>query len=150
MKSSEPQSSFSIRQYGLIIALVVIYAVLAFARPHFMSMNYMLTLLRQISINGILAVGVTYVLLTGGVDLSIGSLVALSGVMAAHFAHPGEYWLIASIFMGIITGMACSPPVQFDQGFLAAVENHSIFFIYASFAGGCSHVAAVGSLNTQY
>lgn len=107
MKFCSKHSASSIRQYGLIIALVMIYAFLAFARPHFMSMNYMLTLLRQISINGILAVGVTYVLLTGGVDLSIGSLVALTGVMAAHFAHPGEYWLIVSLLMGLLTGMAC-------------------------------------------
>src|SRR5207253_8944099 len=62
---------------------------------------------RQISINGILAVGVTYVLLTGGVDLSLGSVVALTGVIAAMFAHPGQHALWTPVLAGIAAGAAC-------------------------------------------
>jgi inositol transport system permease protein len=51
-----------------------------------------------------LAVGVTFVLITGGVDLSLGSLVALTGVVAASFAHPGEYPLIVPLLMGMAAG----------------------------------------------
>jgi ribose/xylose/arabinose/galactoside ABC-type transport system permease subunit len=64
-------------------------------------------LLRQISINGILAVGVTFVLLTGGVDLSLGSVVALTGVVAASFAHPGEYTFLVPVLMGVLAGALC-------------------------------------------
>jgi ribose/xylose/arabinose/galactoside ABC-type transport system permease subunit len=62
---------------------------------------------RQISINGILAVGVTYVLLTGGVDLSLGSLVALTGVVAACFAHPDQYPVVVPVALGVLTGAVC-------------------------------------------
>ncbi len=62
---------------------------------------------RQISINGILAVGVTYVLLTGGVDLSLGSVVALTGVIAATFAQPGHYPVVVPIGLGLLAGAAC-------------------------------------------
>jgi len=60
----------------LAIALAVLMAALSLARPNFLNVANLVNLVRQISINGILAVGVTYVLLTGGVDLSLGSVVA--------------------------------------------------------------------------
>jgi ribose/xylose/arabinose/galactoside ABC-type transport system permease subunit len=87
-----------------MLALVTITLALAAANPRFLSPQNLLTLLRQISINGLLAVGVTYVLLTGGVDLSLGSMVALTGVAAAHFAHPREYPLVVPLFVGVWVG----------------------------------------------
>ena len=58
-------------ELSLAIALVVLMTALSLARPNFLNFANLINLLRQISINGILAVGVTYVLLTGGVDLSL-------------------------------------------------------------------------------
>jgi ribose/xylose/arabinose/galactoside ABC-type transport system permease subunit len=94
-------------QLGLIVALALIFAALSIANPSFLTVANLINLLRQISINGILAVGVTYVLLTGGVDLSLGSLVALTGVIAACFAHPGQYPVIVPALMAIGAGACC-------------------------------------------
>src|SRR5438067_9358911 len=94
-------------QIGLAIALAALMIALAIARPNFLTLGNLVNLVRQISINGILAVGVTYVLLTGGVDLSLGSMVALTGVIAAMFAHPGQYWLIVPILIGVLAGALC-------------------------------------------
>lgn len=94
-------------QAGLLIALLAISAGLALVRPNFLTLANLVNLIRQISINGILAVGVTYVLLTGGVDLSLGSLVALTGVVAAHFAHPGQASVVAPVLVGVALGAAC-------------------------------------------
>lgn len=94
-------------RYGLVIALAAIVVVLSIVKPTFMSVPNLINVVRQISINGILAVGVTYVLLTGGVDLSLGSLVALAGVVAACFAHPGQYPTIVPIMMGVLAGALC-------------------------------------------
>ena len=94
-------------QLSLAIALALLMAGLAIARPTFLNVANLVNLLRQISINGILAVGVTYVLLTGGVDLSLGSLVALSGVAAASFAHPGDHAVLVPVAIGILAGAAC-------------------------------------------
>ena len=97
-----------LQQYGLVLALLVIGGVLTFLTPHFLTGPNLINVLRQISINGILAVGVTFVLLTGGVDLSLGSMVALSGVVAACFAHPGAYpWWIA-VMLGRDAGGAAN------------------------------------------
>jgi len=94
-------------RFGLIIALVLAVAVLTVLRPHFLSPANLLNVIRQISINGILAVGVTFVLLTAGVDLSLGSVVALAGVLAAHLAHPGDYPLMVPVSIGILAGVCC-------------------------------------------
>ncbi len=93
--------------FGLVLALVAISVVLWVLRPHFLTAHNLITVVRQISLNGILAVGVTYVLLTGGVDLSLGSLVALTGVVAASFAHPGDWPVLVPILAGISAGSAC-------------------------------------------
>jgi inositol transport system permease protein len=94
-------------QLSLAIALALLMGALAVARPGFLNLANIVNLLRQISINGILAVGVTFVLLTGGVDLSLGSVVALSGVVAAEFAHPGEHFVLMPVLMGILAGAVC-------------------------------------------
>ncbi len=94
-------------RFGLAFALLVVGATLALLQPQFLTAANLLNVARQISINGILAVGVTYVLLTGGVDLSLGSLVALTGVVAATFAHPGDWPVIVPITVGVLCGAAC-------------------------------------------
>jgi inositol transport system permease protein len=94
-------------QIGLAVGLAVLMAALAAARPGFLTVANLVNLIRQISINGILAVGVTYVLLTGGVDLSLGSVVALTGVIAATFAHPGQHGVWAPVLAGIGAGAVC-------------------------------------------
>lgn len=94
-------------QLGLALALAALMAALSVARPNFLTLGNLVNVLRQISINGILAVGVTYVLLTGGVDLSLGSMVALTGVVAARFAHPGDYAVVVPVCLGILAGALC-------------------------------------------
>ncbi len=95
----------SLRELGIFAAFIVILIILtilspnAFARP-----ANLINILKQASINGILAAGMMYVIISGGIDLSVGSIVALSGVMAAHFAHPGEYPLIIPIAVALGVG----------------------------------------------
>jgi ribose/xylose/arabinose/galactoside ABC-type transport system permease subunit len=96
-----------VKSWGLAIALVAIGAVLSFAHPGFLTTPNLLNVARQISINGILAVGVTLVLLTGGVDLSLGSVVALAGVVAATMAHPAAYPVAVPVALGVATGALC-------------------------------------------
>ncbi len=92
-------------KYQIFIAFVIISIVLSVATPNFFSVQNMVIVLRQISINGILAVGVTFVIIAGGIDLSLGSVIALTGVVAAIFAHPGAYPLIVSLCLALLTGI---------------------------------------------
>ncbi len=96
-----------LQRFGIVLALLVIGTGLAIATPNFLTAANLINVTRQISLNGMLAVGVTFVLLTGGVDLSLGSVVALAGVIAAGFAHPGDYPVAVAVLMGILAGTAC-------------------------------------------
>ena len=91
----------------LILALIAISVALAVAKPQFLTASNLINVARQISITGSLAVGATFVLLTGGVDLSAGSVVALAGVVAAGFAHPGGFPLAVPVLAGIAAGGLC-------------------------------------------
>jgi len=95
----------TMHKYGLVIAFAAICAALSIRSPAFLTPQNAINVLRQISINAILAVGVTYVILTGGIDLSLGSVVALTGVLAATFAHPDTYPLAVPIAVGILGGV---------------------------------------------
>ena len=95
------------QRFGILIALVLIGATLTVRTPAFLTTANLINVARQISINGILAVGVTFVLLTGGVDLSLGSVVAFAGVVAASFAHPDRYPVMVPVAIGILAGTAC-------------------------------------------
>ncbi|MCF7929695.1 MAG: ABC transporter permease [Spirochaetales bacterium] len=93
-------------KYGIYIAFIILCIIMSFLSPYFLTFQNIVNILNQVSIIGIIAIGSTMVLLSGGLDLSPGSIVAFSGVMAAHFAHPGEYPIIVPILVGIGSGAA--------------------------------------------
>ena len=64
---------------AILLILVVLVVILAFIRPVFLTPNNLLNIMRQVSIVAILGIGMTYVLISAEIDLSVGSLVALSG-----------------------------------------------------------------------
>ena len=68
------------RRFGTLIGLLVLCAVLWALTPHFLTVSNLLNIAQQTSINAIVAAGMTFVILSGGIDLSVGSIVALSGV----------------------------------------------------------------------
>jgi inositol transport system permease protein len=69
-----------------LVALIVVFAIL---EPRFMHPFNLLNVMRQVSISGLIAIGMTFVILTAGIDLSVGSLVALTGLVGAYVAKGG-------------------------------------------------------------
>lgn len=97
-------SSF-LRNYGILFALlaeVVLFAVLS---PYFFTTDNLLNITLQVSITAIIAAGMTFVILTGGIDLSVGSMVAFSGVVAALVLHMETSYAIA-LTLAILAGLA--------------------------------------------
>src|SRR6185369_5529150 len=76
-------------KFAPLIFLIVLMAGFAIAEPRFLSPLNLFNILRQVSIYGLLAIGMTFVILTAGIDLSIGSLVAFAGLVAAAVAKGG-------------------------------------------------------------
>jgi inositol transport system permease protein len=96
-----------LHRFGLLFVILLVGLGLTLTTDTFLSVANLTNVARQVSINGILAVGVTFVLLTAGVDLSLGSVVALSGVACATFAHPGDHPVFVPIAVGLLTGAVC-------------------------------------------
>ncbi len=95
-------------EFGIYLVLVVMIIFLSFMSPTFFTAGNFLNILRQVSINGILAMGMTFILITGGIDLSVGSVLALAGVLGATFAHPDPaYPIILPLIVGIGAGVLC-------------------------------------------
>jgi ribose/xylose/arabinose/galactoside ABC-type transport system permease subunit len=74
-----------IKNYGIALVLVLLVGVITAMRPGFINPDNLLEILRQVSFPGIVAVGMTFCMLTGGIDLSVGSNVALSAIIGAVF-----------------------------------------------------------------
>ncbi|GLP87930.1 ABC transporter permease [Tritonibacter mobilis] len=92
-----------------LIGLIVVSILMGFASENFFSVSNIMNVLRQVSIVGILAVGMTFVILTGGIDLSVGAVMALSGTLAAglmvNMAMPGWVGLLAGLGVGVSLGL---------------------------------------------
>lgn len=89
-KSSQSFDAFGfLARFAPLIFLIVLMALFAILEPRFLSSINLFNIMRQISITGLLAIGMTFVILTAGIDLSIGSLVAFAGLVAAAIAKGG-------------------------------------------------------------
>lgn len=104
-----------IKKYNLIFLLLIFIAISAALSPSFLTVNNFLNLLQQASIPGIVALGMTMVIIIGGIDLSVGSVLAFSGMIVSMvvFQFDGSMsgillgcilGLVVSAIMGLITG----------------------------------------------
>ena len=94
------------RQFGTGLGLVALSGVLWALTPHFLTVPNLLNIAQQTSINAIVAVGMTYVIISGGIDLSVGSIVALSGVVLGAALQDGQALPLA-LALALATGVAC-------------------------------------------
>jgi len=99
------------QQYGLAISFFLLCLSLTLLSDRFLTINNLTNILRQSTINGIIAVGMTLVILTRGIDLSVGSILALSAVMTADVMQKGTpvylaipYGLLIGAGLGLISG----------------------------------------------
>jgi len=96
------------RRFGTVAALVALCVLLWILTPYFLTVPNLLNVMEQTSINAIVAVGMTYVIISGGIDLSVGSVLALSGVVLAEALK--AQWAVplaiaAALAAGAATGL---------------------------------------------
>lgn len=102
-------------QFGLAFVVLFIIVAMSIVSPVFMTKANIINVIRQISMNGILSVGMTCVILTGGIDLSVGSVMAIAGVIVGSLLQNGTNWVVAclaalvpAILVGVINGYLIS------------------------------------------
>ena len=93
-------------QFIIFAAVIVLFIFFSIVAPNFFTMRSILSLLLQTSAVTIMGIGVTFTIITGGIDLSIGSVIALSGTIAVMAAIGGvPIWL--SMIIGLVVGVIC-------------------------------------------
>jgi ribose transport system permease protein len=102
----------TLQKYGPFLALIAVCIGLAFLSPNFLSVSNSFDVMRQVSINAVIAFGMTLTILLGGIDLSVGSILAVSSVLAAMIMKGGHgaglaagIALLAGAAMGSLNGV---------------------------------------------
>ncbi len=104
-----------LKKYGIILALIILVAGITIVEPKFMTATNLFNVLAQTSIFGIMALGMTLIIISKGIDLSVGSLVAFSGIVAAslaqvstattkYYPNIGELNILVPIIAAIVIG----------------------------------------------
>lgn len=94
-----------LKKYNLLVLLIVFVIISSVLSPNFLTMGNLLNLLQQASIPGIVAIGMTVVIIIGGIDLSVGSVAAFAGMIAAILISKGMPAVIA-VLAGVLLGSA--------------------------------------------
>jgi ribose/xylose/arabinose/galactoside ABC-type transport system permease subunit len=94
----------SLDQYAIFLALVIECLVLAFATDGFLTGNNLANVLRQNAFTAVLAAGMTFVIVSGGIDLSVGSIVGLAGVLCADAMARG-HGIAGGVAVGVLAGV---------------------------------------------
>lgn len=119
--SSRAQSSTSknvnikelLVKYKSLLGLVLLIAVVSILNPSFLSPKNIMNILRQTSVNAVIAAGMTFVILTGGIDLSVGSILGISGAVCASILVSGQNVVIA-----VLAALVVGAVVGFLNGFI--------------------------------
>ncbi|MFD1040430.1 ribose ABC transporter permease [Virgibacillus byunsanensis] len=90
---------------GPLLGLIVITIILGILSENFFTLNNIFNLLRQVSVNALIAFGMTFVILTAGIDLSVGSILALGSALTAGLLTSGMDPMLA-VFVGLLIGLA--------------------------------------------
>jgi ribose/xylose/arabinose/galactoside ABC-type transport system permease subunit len=141
LQTSLPSEKFNsknilnlLSQYWIFIALLVLIIAFSLLSDSFLTKINLLNILRQVSIIGICAVGMTMIILTGGIDLSVGSMIGVAGMACALMLNAGVPPIIAvvgtlgiGVFCGAMTGLMINkiriPPLIATLGLMTALRG---------------------------
>ena len=128
------------RRFGTLIGVVLLCAVLWILTPHFLTVSNLLNIVQQTSINAIVAAGMTFVIISGGIDLSVGSIVALSGVVLGVVLQMNQPPLVTPLFAALAAGVGCGlvngllisfgrlPPFIVTLGMMSVARGAALVF----------------------
>lgn len=127
----------------MLFVLIVLFITLSFLSPYFFKSGNIINIFKQTAINGILASGMACAILTGGFDMSVGSTVGLSGVVAALLAQ-GNYPIAVPVFAAVLIGLL----IGVINGVLVAYLNVPAFVVTLgtqSIVRGLAYIVSGGS-----
>ena len=120
------------KKSGSLIGLVVLFVVIACLNSSFIDPGNLKNLLRQVSINALISFGMTFVILTGGIDLSVGSILALSSALMGSFIVGGLdpiFGIVLACLIGAALGVVNGLVITYGKvaPFIATLATMTIF-----------------------
>lgn len=127
------------RQFGTLAGLIALSIVLWILTPHFLTVSNLLNVAQQTTIVAIIAVGMTFVIITAGIDLSVGSVLAFAGVVMASLLQKGVPVVIAllaglgaGLFCGLLNGLLITvgklPPFIATLGMMSIARGAALVY----------------------
>ena len=126
---------------GILSVLVLLCVIVSIATSKFLKPNNLISVLRQISINAYIALGMTLIIILGHIDLSVGAIVAMSGTLTVGFVVTQGLPIPVAILLGILLGMAAG----MISGMIVTYFRVPAFIITMAMMNVCSGVAYVYS-----
>jgi ribose transport system permease protein len=128
-----------VSRFGLVISFTLMCAALAFSSDRFLTVENIMNVLRFSAINAIISVGMTFVILTAGIDLSVGAIAALAAVVASELVHQGgapfvamavclSIGLLLGAANGVITILLRIPPFITTLGMMTIARGLALTF----------------------
>jgi ribose transport system permease protein len=111
--------SFMLREAGIGVALIVLIVLFSIVAPRFASLENINNIFTQISINTVISVGMTFVILLGGIDLSVGSVLALCTVIAGLVITNSAFSPLVAIALAIAASIAVGATTGFINGWVS-------------------------------
>ena len=108
-----------LREAGIGLALLLLCIVFTIAAPRFASGTNITNILTQISINTVISVGMTFAILLGGIDLSVGSVLALSTIIAGQIIINPSFSVGTAVFLAVLGSLAVGMTAGFLNGFVS-------------------------------
>jgi ribose/xylose/arabinose/galactoside ABC-type transport system permease subunit len=134
-----------VQRFGLLVFIIILAVAMSIVRPVFLTSGNLINVLRQVSMNGVLAIGITFVILTGGIDLSVGAVVAVTSVIVGRIMEQG-----GDMWTAIFFGMAAALLFGLFNGFLIAIGGLPPFIATLASMGIARGFAMVYSNGRPY
>jgi len=113
-----------LRQYRILLVLIMEVILVSFLSDSFLTVTNLMIVIRQVSMTAIIAAGMTVVIITAGIDLSVGSIVALSGAMGAGFMTSTH-----SVVVGVVVSLATGAMIGLANGLLITKQDLPPFIV---------------------
>ncbi|MBA4819862.1 ABC transporter permease [Pantoea ananatis] len=143
-----PLLKFNLRDAGTLIGLLIIVVTFSFLSPVFFTVPNLLNILQQSSINALIALGMTLVIISGGIDLSVGPTAALSAVLGATLMVSGvpvPLAIMATLCVGAVSGIFSGTLIAYAglQPFIVTLGGLSLFRAIALISTGGNPVFGI-------
>lgn len=143
LKQPNGLRSYLSKYLGVYVFLLVMIVGMTLISDKFLTLSNILNILRQISVNAIIAFGMTYCILLGGIDLSVGAVICVGGVLCAKVINTG-----ANIYLGILAGIAVGVAAGLFNGLLVSRTGIPAFVVTLcsqSICNGMAYILTKGS-----